>query len=725
MSGSKCLSAALLAFGLASPTLAQPRPGDYLVVSRTYGTVYAVEPVTGLIRCLVSGLELRDQSQVLRGDGPTLSASFGTTLAATASGSILARFATSTSNYGLMSIASASGERILLPGTDEPRWSECGVVMTVDDGTILTTADAWAGGYGRVLRYDPTLQTTTVISGRNVGDGPLLRRPRALGMLNPSTLLVAELNLPPSGAGLYTVDIPSGNRTFLSRLSQQSFQRPLIVNGDEAGTVLLGDDEGGSGPISNLQLRSVVVIDGRVLVGESILKPEPDATYDGGILEVDPVTGDRSLLVGRALADDGTGQTVVTVLPSNASEVYLDAPVGLLRARAGRLGFTCLFGPSSIFEFDLQTHELFEIADIAGQIDPGFVGNLCLSGLTVHRGPPPAGSVLAWGSDFYGQCNVPAPNTAFVAVATFSLDNLGLKADGSIVAWGRNDHGQSDVPAPNANFMAVAAGDGHNLGLKSDGSIAAWGWNDDGQCDVPTPNADFAAVGAGAVHSLGVKADGSVVAWGANDHGQCDVPPPNAGFVAVAGGYWQSLGLKDDGSIVAWGDNSGGQCDVPAPNAGFVAVAAGWFHSLGLKADGSIIAWGEGPGGPPAPNSAFIAAAAGYGHNLGLKSDGSIVAWGYDWHGQCDVPTTNTSFAAIAAGAFHSLGLKASLLGDLNCDGIVNGLDVYGFVLALVDPASYAMEYPDWGRYNGDFSGDGEVSEADIVPFAQVLAGGW
>ena len=83
--------------------------------------------------------------------------------------------------------------------------------------------------------------------------------------------------------------------------------------------------------------------------------------------------------------------------------------------------------------------------------------------------------------------------------------SLGLKSDGTIVAWGDNDYGQCNVPSPNAGFVAVAAGGYHSLGLKSDGTIVAWGCNGDGQCNVPSPNADFVAIAAGGYHSLGLR----------------------------------------------------------------------------------------------------------------------------------------------------------------------------------------------------------------------------
>jgi hypothetical protein len=46
---------------------------------------------------------------------------------------------------------------------------------------------------------------------------------------------------------------------------------------------------------------------------------------------------------------------------------------------------------------------------------------------------------------------------------------VGLKADGSIVAWGFNVLGQCDVPPPNADFVALAAGGYHSLGLQVGG----------------------------------------------------------------------------------------------------------------------------------------------------------------------------------------------------------------------------------------------------------------
>ncbi|MEW6252149.1 MAG: hypothetical protein AB1716_16040 [Planctomycetota bacterium] len=60
--------------------------------------------------------------------------------------------------------------------------------------------------------------------------------------------------------------------------------------------------------------------------------------------------------------------------------------------------------------------------------------------------------------------------------------------------------------------------------------------------------------------------------------------------------------------------------------------------------------------------------------------------------------------------------------GDLNCDGHVDFDDINPFVLALTDPAGYAIAYPNCNILNGDCNGDGLVNFDDINPFVALLA---
>lgn len=177
----------------------------------------------------------------------------------------------------------------------------------------------------------------------------------------------------------------------------------------------------------------------------------------------------------------------------------------------------------------------------------------------------------------------PGPNSGFVAVSSSPDHCLALRDDGSIVAWGDNTNGECDVPEPNEGYVAIAASGeiigtaGYSLAIKSDGAIVGWGFNGYGQLEVPEPNSDFVSVAAGGGYAAGIKADGSAVLWG-QCAGGCDPPIPNSDFVGVAisnpTGGRRAL-LRHDGSM------EGGEA--PEPNVGYVAVALSSEHALAIR----------------------------------------------------------------------------------------------------------------------------------------------
>ena len=145
-------------------------------------------------------------------------------------------------------------------------------------------------------------------------------------------------------------------------------------------------------------------------------------------------------------------------------------------------------------------------------------------------GAAQTGKVLGWGS----QVVVADLDRGFVALAAGDYHSLGLKADGSIVAWGYNGYGQCNVPAPNTGFTAVAAGSSHSLGLKADGSIVAWGYNHYGQCNVPAPNSGFIALAAGWYHSLGIQVQGCYFLLAGDLNDDCRVDLTDLFILAAA-----------------------------------------------------------------------------------------------------------------------------------------------------------------------------------------------
>jgi hypothetical protein len=76
-------------------------------------------------------------------------------------------------------------------------------------------------------------------------------------------------------------------------------------------------------------------------------------------------------------------------------------------------------------------------------------------------------------------------------------------------------------------------------------------------------------------------------------------------------------------------------------------------------------------------------------------------------------------------GAGGGVETRSQLMpGDLNCDGIVDFVDINPFVLALSDPAGYQAAFPQCDTLNGDCNGDGYVTFEDINPFVAILSGG-
>ncbi len=251
------------------------------------------------------------------------------------------------------------------------------------------------------------------------------------------------------------------------------------------------------------------------------------------------------------------------------------------------------------------------------------------------------GSVIAWGLNNSGQCNIPASATNVAAIAAGGAHNLALRADGSVVAWEHNNSGQCTIPAGATNMAAIAAGSSHNLALREDGSVVAWGYNSSGQCTIPAHATNVVAIAAGSRHSLALRTDGSVGAWGNNNDGQCTIPASATNVTAIVAHFSHSLALRTDGTIISWGYSNYGLGTIPADATNVAAIATGGYHSLALRADGSVVGWGfnaEGQATIPASATNVVAIAAGSYHSLALREDGSVVAWGRNSSGQCNIP---------------------------------------------------------------------------------------
>ncbi|MBD3407768.1 MAG: hypothetical protein GF411_16740 [Candidatus Lokiarchaeota archaeon] len=69
----------------------------------------------------------------------------------------------------------------------------------------------------------------------------------------------------------------------------------------------------------------------------------------------------------------------------------------------------------------------------------------------------------------------------------------------------------------------------------------------------------------------------------------------------------------------------------------------------------------------------------------------------------------------------ESLQIHVIMLGDMNDDGAINGIDIEPFVMALTNPQDYQQQFEMNPHLVGDINGDGILNAMDIDPFVDLL----
>lgn len=323
-------------------------------------------------------------------------------------------------------------------------------------------------------------------------------------------------------------------------------------------------------------------------------------------------------------------------------------------------GFQVLGLPAGL-TFNPSTGQISGAPAAGGQTDVTLVAtNLYGAGFqTLTVKVRPVGTVVAWGSNTYGEGTVPADLTNVVTVTAGQFKSLALLNTGNVAEWGD----QPAIPPGLGNVTAISGGFTHFLALRSDGTVVGGGGNAFGESTPPVGLTNVVSVTAGDQHSVALRQDGTVVAWGRGDFGQTNVPANLTNVIAIdAGGLYRTLALKADGTVVQWGSTSG--IVIPPNLSNLVAIAAGDYHSLALRQDGTVVGWGFNDAGQtniPVGLTNVVSIAAGSGHSLALKANGTVVAWGTNSYGQFPIPAALTNGSnvvlAIAARNGHSLAV--------------------------------------------------------------------
>ena len=122
------------------------------------------------------------------------------------------------------------------------------------------------------------------------------------------------------------------------------------------------------------------------------------------------------------------------------------------------------------------------------------------------------GSVMALGSNRFGQCEVSDWKDIVFITAQLGTAAIGVRADGTVVIAGETEfageiEGWTDI-------KEISVHSGHIVGLQSDGTVVAAGRNDYGECEVEDWH-DIVKAYAGYHHTLGIDRYGKL--WYSGD----------------------------------------------------------------------------------------------------------------------------------------------------------------------------------------------------------------
>ena len=141
-----------------------------------------------------------------------------------------------------------------------------------------------------------------------------------------------------------------------------------------------------------------------------------------------------------------------------------------------------------------------------------------------------------------------ASDVPFTAVSAGDGFSCGLRSDGAVECWGSNYFGQLDVPEE--SFTAVSSSYSHSCGLRQDGKVECWGSDASGKLD--TPDGVYEAVSVGnSEFSCGLRDDGIIRCWGDGLTGEWGASEEGV-FMAMYAGYSRVCGLSVSGVVECW-----------------------------------------------------------------------------------------------------------------------------------------------------------------------------
>lgn len=204
-----------------------------------------------------------------------------------------------------------------------------------------------------------------------------------------------------------------------------------------------------------------------------------------------------------------------------------------------------------------------------------------------------------WGSNPYGECDVPVADSIDISVGEFVT--YGLDSYGGV--WGIGD--RAALP-PSGEYIDIAIGSGTGYARTADGTTLQWPIHNDDPAWVKYLDDKYLQFDAKS-YACGVREDESIRCWHPEDpNGELDSPLGSD----VPDGHFQSVCVSEGQSACALGTDGIAQC------------------------------WGVYFPGMDAPTDVlFTQIACGDSHFCGITTDQDLVCWGYDAYGETITPT--------------------------------------------------------------------------------------
>ena len=354
--------------------------------SGTQSGIYAVDPISGTIRGLVSGSSMKSgwPPSAPRGSGAVLSTQ--PSLVTTRSGGIYVA-ATSSSKPALARVDSETGNRSAVIGGWPSYYSEAGALALLDQRTIvagsLVGVPQKPGTYlGALFQMSLASNSYEQIAGGLMSEGPAFASPMSIAPISRSSFYVGDYpSFGASGPAVLKTSVQTHTTTITTIPSSQPILRSTVTGGNVSSSpVPFLPANYGSGPVCDSSAYRLAIVDGSlaVCVNSQLFG------YTGGIVNVDDADGGRSLTYGFAL--DAQNQTVSS-LPLNASDTFTTDPSTILPYPNGEIIIAEWYPLSRIIAFNPSTRLYRVVADFSTYYAPaGFGGSG--KGLAIYTNCP-------------------------------------------------------------------------------------------------------------------------------------------------------------------------------------------------------------------------------------------------------------------------------------------------------------------------------------------------